>query len=702
MSKLAALVSGRRSKFAVLALWLAVAAALGPLAGKFESVQKNEPSSFLPADAESVRVLEASDAFPGGDATPAVIVYGAAGGFDATGRAAVAERRQAIIAAEIEGVTTVTPPVYSEDGKAALLTAPIVAGGEEEILIGAVEEIRELAAEDLPPGLDVKVTGPAGFSADASKAFEGINSTLLFATVGLVFILLVLIYRSPIFWILPLFAVILAESVVRGLGYVLASNGVVINGQVGGILLVLVFGAGTDYALLLTARYREELRLLEDKHDAMRIAVRQAGPAIAASAATVVAALLCLSLASVNSTSGLGPVGAMGVAVAAIAMLTVLPALLLIGGRRAFWPFVPRFGSEEASRRGAWRRLGDWIERRHRPVWIVTALSLAAIALGTLTLDDNLTTSTIFRGEVESVQGQELIDASFVAGAAAPAVVLVTDPSKVEATRAAAQASDVVASVGPSQTAEPGTRFLVTIDADPFSAEGYAAIGALRGDLRAVAGDSVLVGGPTAEEADVRAATQRDTKLLVPLVLLVVFSILVALLRAVVAPLMLMATVVLSFFAAIGLSLIVFDLFADFPGEDPSYPLFAFIFLVALGVDYNIFLMARVREEAQRLPTRDAMLTSLAVTGGVITSAGVVLAGTFAVLAVLPLIALTQLGVTVALGVLLDTLVVRSILVPALTFELGERTWWPARFRRDPVPAAEPPGTLGTDATADG
>ena len=219
-----------------------------------------------------------------------------------------------------------------------------------------------------------------------------------------------IIYRSPIFWFLPLFAVILAESVVRGIGYLLASNGVVINGQVGGILLVLVFGAGTDYALLLTARYREELRLVEDKHEAMRIAVRQAGPAILASAGTVVAALLCLSLAQVNSTAGLGPVGAMGVAVAAAAMLTVLPALLLIGGRRAFWPFVPRFGSEDTSRRGTWRRLGDWIERRHRPVWIVTALALGAIALGTLTLDDNLTTSNIFRGEVESVQGQELVE----------------------------------------------------------------------------------------------------------------------------------------------------------------------------------------------------------------------------------------------------------------------------------------------------
>ena len=686
MSILSAAVSGRRSKFLVLLAWIVLAAALAPLASKFESAQKNEPSSFLPGDAESVKVLDASDGFSRGQATPAIVVYSAPAGFDDTTKAAVNERRDAILATRIEGVTFVTPPTFSEDGIAALLTVPIVAGGDEQILIDAVDSIREIAGEDLPAGLTEKVTGPAGFSADASAAFEGINSTLLFTTAILVLVLLVLIYRSPIFWIIPLFAVLLAEFVVRGIGYLLASAGLVINGQVGGILLVLVFGAGTDYALLLTARYREELRLVEDRHEAMRIAVRQAGPAIIASAGTVVAALLCLSFASVNSTAGLGPVGAMGVAVAAIAMLTALPALLLIGGRRAFWPFVPRIGSKERSRRGSWRRLGEWIERRHRPVWIVTALALGAVALGTLTLDDNVTTANAFRGDVESVQGQALIDESFPAGASAPTVVLVTDPAKVDAVREAAASSSVVDSVAASESGSTGVRFDVTLNQDPFAEEGYAAITVLRDDLRTAGGDAVLVGGATAEEADLRAAIERDTKLLVPLVLLVVFAILVVLLRSVAAPLMLMATVVLSFFAALGLALIVFSLFADFPGEDPSYPLFAFIFLVALGVDYNIFLMARVREEAHRMPTRDAMLLALAVTGGVITSAGVVLAGTFAVLAVLPLIALTQLGITVALGVLLDTLVVRSILVPALTFELGERTWWPSRFRRESPP----------------
>ena len=382
----------------------------------------------------------------------------------------------------------------------------------------------------------------------------------------------------------------------------------------------------------------------------------------------------------------------MGVAVAAAAMLTVLPALLLIGGRRAFWPFVPPFdrpGKPENGtswRRGFWGRLGPWIERRHRPVWIVTTLALLAVALGTLTLDSNLTTGNAFRGEIESVEGQELLERSFPAGASAPTTVIVTDPEQLDAVIAATEKSPAVAEVGPLQEAAPGALFTVTLTEDPFSQEGFALIEPLREELRAAGGEAVLVGGATAEEArPARGRPKRHAlprparaprRLRHPRVLL----------RALLGPLVLMATVVLSFFAALGLALLVFELFADFPGEDPSYPLFAFIFLVALGIDYNIFLMARVREEAHAMPTKEAMLKGLAVTGGVITSAGVVLAGTFSVLAVLPLVALTQIGITVALGVLLDTFVVRSILVPALTFSIGEKTWWPSALgRRDRI-----------------
>jgi RND superfamily putative drug exporter len=679
---LARLVVGRRRRFAAVGAWVLAAAALGPLAGRFEGAQQNEPSTFLPGGAESVQVLEAAKGFPSGQQTPAVAVFRDPDGLGQRGLAAVEGTRAELGAAAIPGVSGISPVAWSPDGTAAVVSVPIRAGGDSDLLVSAVERVRTTVDEGLPPGLEAKVTGPAGFSADATKAFEGINSTLLLVTAGLVFVLLVLIYRSPIFWMLPLFTVLLAESVVRGLGTLLAEAGVVINGQTGGILLVLVFGAGTDYALLLTARYREELQRVEDKYEAMRVALHQGGPAIVASAGTVIAALLCLSLARVNSTAGLGPVGAMGVAIAAVAMLTLLPALLLIGGRRAFWPFVPRVGADHRTSPGFWGRLGRTIEKRRRIAWIGTTLALAVLALGTLGLDDDLTTANAFRGSVESVQGQRLLSQAFTAGESAPTVVLVTDPQKVGAAVAAARNVEGVTRVGPPERGEPGTRFPVILAADPFGTSGFASIGPLRHELRSAVGNAALVGGPTAEEADLRAAVQRDTKLLIPLVLAVVLGILVLLLRSLAAPVMLIATVVLSFAAALGGSLLLFDLFADFPGEDPSYPLFAFIFLVALGVDYNIFLMARVREEALVRPTREAMHHGLAATGGVITSAGIVLAGTFSVLAVLPLVALTQIGITVAFGVLLDTFVVRSILVPALTFELGERVWWPSALSR--------------------
>ncbi len=680
-SFLSRLVVGKKRRFVMLGAWLLVAAALGPLAGRFESAQQNEPSSFLPGDAESVRVLDAANTFPSGSVTPAIAVFRDPDGLGVRGIAAVERTRDELASASIDGVTDVSPVARSKDGKAAVVSVAIEAGGDSDLLVSAVDDIRQ-AVRELPAGVEARVTGPAGYSADATKAFEGINSTLLLVTAGLVFVLLVLIYRSPIFWVLPLFTVLLAEGVVRGLGTLLADAGLVVNGQTGGILLVLVFGAGTDYALLLTARYREELRRRDDKYDAMQVALRQGGPAIVASAGTVVATLLCLSLASVNSTAGLGPVGAMGVAVAAVAMLTLLPALLLVGGRRAFWPFVPHPGSERFSAEGFWGRLGRGIERRHRVAWVATALALAALALGTLTLDQDLTTANAYRGAVESVEGQRLLERSFPAGESAPTIVLVTDPSKAEAALSAARSADGVSRVGRPERTDGAARFTVVLARDPFGQEGFASIAPLRRELRAAVGDAALVGGPTAEEADLRDAVGRDTKLLIPLVLAVVLGILVVLLRAVTAPVLLVATVVLSFAAALGASLILFELFADFPGEDPSYPLFAFIFLVALGVDYNIFLMARVREERLTHPTREAMLRGLAATGGVITSAGVVLAGTFSVLAVLPLVALTQIGITVALGVLLDTLVVRSVLVPALTFELGDRVWWPSRLSR--------------------
>ncbi|MGZ4358891.1 MAG: MMPL family transporter [Gaiellaceae bacterium] len=687
MKRLASLVAGRRSKFLVLVFWLIVLGAGAPFASRFERVQKNEPSSFLPAGAESVRVLAQGKLFPSGQVTPAVVVYRDAGGLTGADRKAVSGLRASLNGSPSLGMLPLGPAILSLDRKAALLVVSIRAGGDDKLLAAAVDRVRRAARAGAPRGLVVKVTGPAGYSDDASRVFDGINSTLLLSTTLLVFVLLVLIYRSPVFWILPLASVLFAEVTVRAIGYGLASAGVLINAMTAGILLVLVYGAGTDYALLLTARYREELRRHEDRHEAMQIAIRRAGPAILASSGTVVTALLCLSLARTNTIAGMGPVAAVGVAVAACAMLTLLPALLLVGGRHAFWPFVPRVGSAGEDRRGLWLRLGRWIERRHRAVALAAVLLLVGLTAGILTLDNNLTTANSFRGDVESVAGQRLLDRSFPAGASAPTMVLVRDRARLGAVRGAAARAPEVAVVGPSEAGAPGARFPVTLRADPYSKRAYRQVRELRDELRATAGDAVLVGGPTAEESDLRTAIDRDTKLLVPLVLAVVLLILVLLLRSLAAPLILMATVVLSFFAALGASLLGLAALFDFPGEDPSYAMFCFIFLVALGVDYNIFLMARVREEAQRVPTREAMLRALAVTGSVITSAGIVLAGTFSILAVLPLVALTQVGGTVAFGILLDTFVVRSVLVPALTFELGRRIWWPSRMARRPAAA---------------
>lgn len=680
LTRIAAFPASRRGKWVVLGAWVLVLVLLFPLASKFESAQSNEPSSFLPGSAESVVVLDLQERFPGGDVTPAVAVVQRDGGLTAADRAAVAR-----VAADFNrdlppGVEPpgLVPGPVSSDGTSQLLIANLKVGGDSELLLEDVTLLRDSLAAAAPPGLEAKVTGPAGISADAIEVFGGINSTLLLATTMLVFVLLLIIYRSPIFWILPLLAVGVAEFTVRGLGYLIADAGVVVNGQSAGILLVLVFGSGTDYALLLTARYREELRRNDDKHEAMRIAILRAGPAIVASAGTVIAGLLCLALAEVNGTAGLGPIGAMGVFVAMLVMLTALPALLLLGGRRAFWPFIPRMGSTGSNEtQGWWRRVGERVAKRPRATWISTSAVLGLACIGLLSFNATLTSADDFRSDVQSIEGQDLINRAFPAGSSAPTNVIVPpnapDAAVVEALRGT-QGVDAVRKVGEGA---PGTLYDVTLTDPPYSESAYEVIEDLRTRGKAAGGQGVLVGGPTAVEADLNAASSRDLRLLVPIVLIVVVVILALLLRAIAAPLILIATVILSFLASLGIASWIFDL-AGFAGESPALPLFGFIFLVALGVDYNIFLMARVREETAQFGTREGMLRGLAVTGGVITSAGIVLAGTFAVLGVLPLVSITQIGFLVAFGVLLDTLVVRSILVPAIVLDLGDRTWWPS------------------------
>jgi putative drug exporter of the RND superfamily len=699
MSRLLAFPAHPRHKWIVLGLWLAImVASIGlNLPGRFADAEKNESSSFLPGDAESTKALAATEELQGAEQAPMVVVYRREDGLTAADRARIARDRTELNRLRLRDTTPFSAPVFSQDGAGALLIASISSDGESDTLLQPVQETRDRVS-DPGGGLEVKVTGGAGLSADAIKVFENINGTLLLSAVAIVFVLLAIIYRSPLFLWIPLGAVMFAELATRSLGYVITELGVTVNGQSSSILSVLVLGAGTDYALLLVARYREELRRHEDRHEALAIALRRAGPAVFASGVTVMLALLSLSIAEVNGTAGLGPIGALGVGVAMVSMLTLLPALLAIFGRRAFWPFVPHFGDEGADEtHGAWRRVGERVARRPRGVWVATTAILLVMGLGMLNLSNGLTQTNSFRGEVESVQGAALVAASFPSGANAPTDVVVPDPARAEAVARAVGGVDGVAQVRKVDQGAPGVLLNAILEPDPYSTEGYDLIADVRRAAKQAGGQDVLVGGATAIERDLREAAASDTRTIIPITLAVVLLVLVVLLRSLVAPVLLIATVILSFFAALGVGAIVFDVIFDFPGSDPSLPLFAFVFLVALGIDYNIFLMARVREETMRRGTRDGMVRGLAVTGGVITSAGIVLAGTFSVLAVLPLVFLTEIGFVIAFGVLLDTFLVRSVLVPALVLEAGDRVWWPSALTSR---ARRREGRLGADEPA--
>ncbi len=691
MRSLIVFPAGRRTKFLVCAIALVLFGVAGSFAGQLESVQKNESSSFLPGSAESSKALAEIKRYPSGEVAPAVVIYRREGGLNAADGALIAADRTELNASRLRNLGQFGAPQFSRDGTSALLTAPVKAsGGDSKKFQKATTRIKKVTkVPSSDPGLVSKLTGPAGFSADAIDVFQSINGTLLLATLALVFVLLILIYRSPIFWFVPFISVVFAEVASRALAVGLAHAGVTVNGQSAGILPVLVFGAGTDYALLVVARYREELRRHEDKHEAMRVALRKAGPAIVASGLTVMLALLCLTLAEVNGTAGLGPIGAMGIGLAMVAMMTVLPALLVVCGRRAFWPFIPHVGDEKSDEmHGVWRRVAEREARHPRRVWIGTTAVLALLCFGLLDFNTNLTQGNSFRGEVASVQGQKLLSRAFPAGSNAAVNIIVRDRARAPAVQRAVAATPDVAFVKVAEDGAPGVRLEATLRRDPYSVKAFDLIPGIRKTAKSAGGAGTLVGGFSAQERDLRVASARDTRLIVPIALLVVLVILIFLLRALVAPLLLIGTVILSFAAALGIGAFFFHNVFHFPGSDPSFPLFVFIFLVALGVDYNIFLMARVREESLRHGTRQGMLRGLAVTGAVITSAGIVLAGTFSSLAVLPLVFLTELGFTIAVGVLLDTFIVRSILVPALTFDLGPRIWWPSTLARSATPPA--------------
>ncbi len=696
--QIAGRLTGPVTKWIVLAFWIIAVAGLGSFAGKLTDVQNNEASSWLPESAESTRALEKMGAFQDPNAIPTTIVYVRSGGLTPEDVAAATAQVEEIKA--LEGVTgEVIGPIPSEDGEAmqTIVTFDLGKNGWN-FMPDTVEDIRGIAETDGGP--TVHVTGAGGQAADSAEAFEGLDSTLLLATASVVIVILLITYRSPVLWLLPVISAFVSLTVAQAVVYFLAKYAdLTVNGQSQGILTVLVFGAGTDYALLLVARYREELRRHEDRHEAMAFALHRAAPAIIASASTVILGMMCLLLADMNSTAGLGPVSAIGVAVALLVMITLLPALLVIAGRWVFWPKRPQFGSHEPTTTGVWAKVGQRIARGPRPVWIVTTLILAAACFGVVRLDANgLTTEESYTKEFDSVIGQKVLTAHGLADESNPVMIVAN----------AEQADAVVASLsgvsGIGATSEPvvmdGVAFVTApIDGDATSAAAFETVDRVREAVHAVPGADALVGGSSAILDDIARASQRDNKVVIPAVLLVVMLILIVLLRALVSPVLLIATVVLSFGAALGLSALLFDYVFGFAGADAGLPLFVFVFLVALGIDYNIFLMTRVREETATRGTREGSLVALAATGGVITSAGAVLAATFLVLATLPLVAFVEIGVAVALGVLLDTIVVRSVLVTALNLDLGNRIWWPSRLDRVPPPElpapAEPPAPVG-------
>ena len=668
--------AGRRARFAVLGLWLVALVLAAPLAGRLEQVQTSDPLAALAPGAESTQVAELLRTLPGTDQIPAVIVYERTGGLTRADLARVTSDRDAITADGV-GVGEVTGPVPSDDGAAVLLVVPLTSL-DPDALATDVATIREIVEEGDAAGLTVRVTGGAGVTADLVGVFAGINGTLLIATALVVAILLLLTYRSPFLWLLPLVTVFLADFLARaGMTALVEQGGLFVDGQIAGIVLVLVFGAGTDYALLLVARYREELRRYPDRGDAMAAALAGAGPAIVASAATVALALLCLLTAVLPGQRALGPAGAIGVLCAMLAALTLLPALMLVSGRRVFWPFVPRYGTEESTGHGTWDRLGGRVARHPRRVWVGGLAVLAVLCLGLTQFSLGQAITDSFRGSVASIEGRDIVAKHFPAGTGSETTVL-TPPADLASVTSTLEADAGVASVRPGPASEEWALLGVTL-ADPADSDAaYATVERLRVDLDAAGSGRALVGGTSAQAVDERDAQKTGRERVIPLVLGVVLLVLILLLRSVVAPLLLVGTVVLSFAASLGVTAWFSDLLG-FGSFNPTLPLFAFVFLVALGVDYNIFLMTRAREEAVLHGTRDGMLRALALTGGVITSAGLVLAATFAVLGVLPLVALAQLGFVVGFGVLLDTLLVRTLVVPGLVLDLGDRVWWPAK-----------------------
>ncbi|MGY2066914.1 MMPL family transporter [Blastococcus sp. SYSU DS0619] len=686
---------------AIIALaWLALAGPLGSFSGKLGEVSENDSAAFLPDSAESTRVTELQQQFRTERTLPVILLWESEDGALDPAAPAEAQARvdEAAAVAEDAGALAgaPSPAIPSEDGEAVQAVLPF----DPDLGEALPEVIAELRALPGIDGTTAYVTGPGAIFSDFAEGFSGIDGLLLIAAFGVVLMILLVVYRSPLLPLLVIGTAGLALTVSLAVAYFLARQGwIAVNGQSQGIASILVVGAATDYGLLLVARYREELRREESKYAAMRVALRQSWEPILASGGTVILGVLCLLFSDLGSNRGLGPISAVCIAFAMLAALTFLPAVLVLFGRAAFWPFRPRYGEEHVHGRG-WERVSASVGRRPGRYLLGSAGALVVLALFLPTFDaDGIPLSEAVRGGSESGAGQEALARHYEAGAASPAVII-TPVDDWEDVADAAAATDGVAEVAPytgegppGQGGEPLVADgLVRIDATLTDApDSEAAQGTVQ-SLRTAVGDvdpDALVGGSSASDLDTQETAARDLAVIVPLVLLVIAVVLALLLRAIVAPLLLVLTVALSTAATVGVAALVFEHLFRFPGSDPQVLLIGFVFLVALGIDYNIFLMTRAREESIRHGARDGVLRALAVTGGVITSAGLVLAATFGALTVLPLVILIQLGFLVGFGVLLDTFVVRTLLVPAAVHLIGDRVWWPSRLATGPTAPGE-------------
>ncbi|HVS58487.1 MAG TPA: MMPL family transporter [Candidatus Saccharimonadales bacterium] len=671
----------RRSKWLVLLLWLVGMMVAVPLANRLNDVITTDQSTFLPAKAQSTKVANLTAATHNKTLlAEAVVVFTDNAGLNPQDVHSIQAARAKVDGLHLSGQQDVTPIIYSKDRQAAFFTVEFNRPRHNQTYSTQVIPPLRQALTSVPSRLDVKVTGDLAIDADSGGA--NADTKLIITSGIIVTILLLIIYRSPILWLVPLVAAGFATEAARAAVYGLGKAGLTVDSLSTSILIVLVFGAATDYALLILSRYREELHLHPDRHEAMARALRRTFEAVTASAGTVIVGLLAMLAASLGSSRGLGPIGATGIVFAWLVQMTFFPAILLVGGKWLLWPRAPKADGEPFAGARLWRHAGTRIAKRPLPIATITVMMLLVMGLGLAQLNLNANPLDSLRGNPPSVQGQNNLAAHFPAGETAPLTIVVPNGTQAESALKTVAHTEGVATVLPHSKVGNDTAFSAILSPDPYSDKAFQIIRTVRDRLSASA-PSALVGGPQALYMDISDAALRDNKVVMPLILLVVGIVLGILLRALTAPLLLLGTVVLSFAASFGFSAFMFKHAFGFSGVDPALPLYIFLFLVALGVDYNIFLMDRARQEAALQGTRPGMLRALAVTGGVITAAGCVLAGTFASLAQLPIVTLTEVGFAVAFGILLDTLIVRSILVPALVVALGRRTWWPSKLNKN-------------------